>query len=142
MAERFKIPVGIFVMLRKDTKVLLQLRKNCSFSGDYGFVGGHLDGAEQIVSAAIREVKEEVGVDVHPHDLVLKTICHSNKGEEYLQFYFECYKWSGKIENKETNKCEKLEWCEWENLPFNTCPYLKEAVLKINDGISFYEDEF
>ncbi len=142
MAERFKIPVGVFIMLKKDTKVLLQLRKNCSFSGNYGFVGGHLDGSEQIVTAAIRETKEEVGVDIHPNDLVLKTICHSNKGVEYLQFYFECCKWTGEIENKETNKCERLEWCDWNYLPENICPYLKEAVQKINDGISFYEDTF
>lgn len=142
MAERFKIPVGVFIMLKKDTKVLLQLRKNCSFSGNYGFVGGHLDGAEQIVTAAIRETKEEVGVDIHPNDLVLKTICHSNKGVEYLQFYFECCKWRGEIENKEPNKCERLEWCDWNHLPENICPYLKEAVQKINDGISFYEDTF
>ena len=142
MAERFKIPVGIFIMLRQGNTVLLQLRQNCSFSGHWGFVGGHLDGDEQIVSAAIREVKEEVGVDVCPNDLILKTICHSNKGVEYLQFYFECVNWKGKIENKEPDKCERLDWYPLDGLPENTCPYLKEAVDKINLGISFYEDEF
>ncbi len=140
--KRFKVPVGIFVMLRKDDKVLLQLRKNCSFAGNWGFVGGHLDGNEQIISAAIREAKEEIGVDIQPEDLVLKTICHSNKGEEYMQFYFECLKWAGTIENKEPHKCERLEWHKWNNTPSNTCPYLKEAVDKINSEIRFYEDEF
>ena len=42
--ERFKIPVGIFIMLRQDDKVLLQLRQNCSFSGFWGVVGGQLGG--------------------------------------------------------------------------------------------------
>ena len=46
--ERFKVPVGIFIMLRQDDKVLLQLRQNCSFSGHWGFVGGHLDGKKAI----------------------------------------------------------------------------------------------
>lgn len=142
MTERFKLPIGIFVILRKGDKVLLQLRQNCSFAGNYGFVGGHLDGNEQIVAAAIREAKEEVGVDINPTELILKTICHSNKGEEYLQFYFECYKWSGEIENKESDKCACLDWCDWDNLPENTCPYLKEAVSKINLGVLFYEDDF
>ena len=140
--ERFKVPVGIFIMLRKENKVLLQLRQNCSFSGYWGFVGGHLDGNEQIVSAAIREAKEEVGVDISPENLNLKTICHSNKGKEYLQFYFECYKWSGEIENKEPHKCERLEWCNWNEVPQNTCPYLKEAIGKINENVPFYEDQF
>ena len=140
--ERFKLPVGIFIMLRKNNQVLLQLRQNCSFSGYWGLVGGHLDGNEQIASAAIREVKEEVGIDICPEDLILKTICHSNKGAEYLQFYFECHKWSGKIENKEPNKCERLEWYDWNHIPENTCSYLKEAIDKINAIIPFYEDDF
>ena len=142
MAERFKIPVGIFIMLRQDNQVLLQLRQNCSFAGNWGFVGGHLDGNEQIVSAAIREAKEEIGVDILPKNLILRTICHSHKGAEYLQFYFECRKWTGEVQNKEPEKCAKLEWHSWDNLPQNTCPYLKTAVQKINDAISFYEDEF
>lgn len=142
MAERFKIPVGVFIMLRQNNQVLLQLRQNCSFAGHWGFVGGHLDGNKQIATAAIREVKEEIGVQIYPEDLVLKTICHSNQGVEYLQFYFECRKWTGDIQNLEPDKCAKLEWYSWDNLPQNTCPYLKPAVQKINQGISFYEDEF
>ena len=66
-----------------------QLRQNCSFAGYYGFVGGHLDGDEKITTAAVREVVEEIGVQVDEQDLVLKTICHSGDGAEYLQFYFE-----------------------------------------------------
>lgn len=142
MAERFKLPIGIFIMLRQDDCVLLQLRQNCSFDGFWGFVGGHLDGNEQIATAAIREVKEEIGIDIHPDDLILKTICHSNKGAEYLQFYFECRKWDGKIENKEPHKCKSLQWHKWDNLPENMCPYLKEAVCKINNHATFYEDDF
>ncbi len=33
MSERFKLPIGIFIMLRQDDCVLLQLRQNCSFDG-------------------------------------------------------------------------------------------------------------
>ncbi len=140
--DRFTIPVGIFIIIRQEDKILLQLRQNCSFSGHYGFVGGHLDGQESIVSAAIREVKEEIGVDILPNDLNLKTICHSNQGKEYLQFYFECCKWTGTIENKEPHKCIALEWHNWDKLPQNCCPYIYEAVKNIKNDISFYEDTF
>ena len=73
---------------------------------------------------------------------MLKTICHSGDGAEYLQFYFECRKWIGEIQNMEPDKCAELRWCSWDALPTNTCPYLKPAVQKINDGMSFYEAEF
>lgn len=142
MSERFKIPVGIFIMLRRNNDVLLQLRKNCSFAGHYGFVGGHLDGNEKITTAAVREVAEEIGVQINEQDLVLKTICHSHDGAEYLQFYFECYKWTGEIQNLELDKCAELRWYPWDELPANTCPYLKRAVQKINEHLPFYEDEF
>ena len=140
--ERFKVPVGIFIMLRKDDKVLLQLRQNCSFSGYWGFVGGHLDGGEKIIAGAVREAKEEIGIDVQPKDLVLKAVRHSNMNEEYLHFYFECRKWSGTIENKEPDKCVRLEWHEWNNPPEKSCYYIKDAVANINAGIPFFEDKF
>ena len=126
--ERFKIPIGIFVMLRKGDTVLLQLRQNCSFNGCWGFVGGHLDGKEQIVSAAVREVKEEIGIDIRPVDLILKTICHSNKGQEYLQFYFECYKWSGKIENKEPDKIKRMDFFDLNMLPDKLMSHIFEVL--------------
>ena len=140
--ERFKLPVGVFVMFRQGKKVLLQLRQNGLFSGMWGFVGGHLDGGEKIARATIREAKEEVGVDVLPGNLILKTVCHSNKGAEYLQFYYECHSWSGEFENKEPDKCVRLEWFDWDNLPPNTCPYLKPAVAQIDAGSLFFENEF
>ena len=140
--ERFKIPVGNFIILRQGDNVLLQLRKNCAFSGYWGFVGGHLDGNEKIISGAIREAKEEVGIDIRPEDLVLKTICHSNKGSEYLLFYFECCKWSGNIENKEPDKCECLQWYPWDNIPTHIYPASTGVVDKINAGVPFYEHEF
>ena len=141
--QRFKLPVGIFIILYQNSKVLLQLRQNCSFGGTWGFVGGHLDGGEQIVSAAIREVKEEIGIDIQPADLTLKNIFHSDAdNKEYLQFYFVCNKWSGEIQNKEPNKCARLEWFDLNNLPENTFPGLKEIFSKINANVLFCEDEF
>lgn len=138
--ERFKLPVGVFIMLRQGNDVLLQLRKGGSLSGYWGFVGGHLDGNEQIVAAAIREAKEEIGIDIHPEDLALKLVYHTQGEHEYLQFYFECSRWEGQIENKEPDRCEKLAWYAWDSLPKNTCPYSLDAVEKINAGMSFYEE--
>ncbi len=137
ITDRFKLPVGVFIMLRKDNQVALQLRQNCSFAGSYGFIGGHLDGGESIIACAIREAKEEVGIDIRPKDLTLKLICHSNLGTEYLQFYYECRVWQGTVQNMEPHKCEQIEWYDWDKLPVNTCPYLKPAVDNINKGVPF-----
>ena len=141
--ERFKCPVGVFLVLRKNNKVYLQLRKNCSFSGMFGAIGGHLDGQETIVNALIREAKEEAGIDVKPQDLDLMTICHSNAGgKEYLQFFYQCSNWNGEVMNMEPDKCEIIQLFDINLLPDNIVPYLKSAFDKFNDKIIFFEEGF
>lgn len=141
--ERFKCPLGVFVLLEQEDKIYLQLRKNCSFAGMYGAIGGHADGGETIANAAIREAKEEVGIEIKAEDLHLGTICHSFAGEkEYLQFFYICSKWKGKIENMELDKCERIDLYNINNLPENIVPYLKTAIEKIKSGEVFFEDQF
>lgn len=141
--ERFKCPIGVFLLLKKDDKLYLQLRKNCSFEGMYGAIGGHVDGGETIAAAVIREAKEEVGIEISDKDLHVATICHSNAGgKEYMQFFFTCEKWNGVVENKEPDKCEQIDLYDINNLPQNVVPYLKVAIEKINSGEIFFEDGF
>ena len=141
--ERFKCPIAVFLLLKKENKIYLQLRKNCSFAGMYGSIGGHVDGGETIVNAIIREAKEEVGIDISKNALVLKTICHSNVGgKEYIQFFFVCDKWNCILENKEPDKCERIDLFDINSLPENAVPYLKTAIEKIKANIIFFEDGF
>ena len=69
--ERFKCPIGVFLLLMKNGKIYLQLRKNCSFSGMYGAIGGHVDGGETITNAVMREAKEEVGIDIQTSHIIV-----------------------------------------------------------------------
>ena len=141
--ERFKCPIGVFLLLKQNERLYLQLRKNCSFEGMYGAIGGHVDGGETIVNAVIREAKEEVGIEICDKDLHLATICHSNAGgKEYMQFFFTCDNWIGTLENKELDKCERIDLYDMKNLPSNIVPYLKTAIDKINLGEIFFEDGF
>lgn len=141
--ERFKCPIGVFLLLKKENKLYLQLRKNCSFEGMYGTIGGHVDGGEKISTAIIREAKEEAGIDIKETDLRLATICHSNAGKkEYLQFFYLCDKWNGVVENKEPDKCECIDLYDINSMPHNVVPYLKIALEKINAGEIFFEDGF
>ncbi len=143
MSERFLCPVGVFLLIFDDGKLVMQYRKNCSFDGMYGLVGGHIDGGEKITSAIVREAKEEIGIDISEKDITLATICHSNAGgKEYMQFYFRCDKYSGEIVNNELDKCDHIKSFAIEKLPENTVPYIKEAIEKIKHNITFYESGF
>jgi ADP-ribose pyrophosphatase YjhB (NUDIX family) len=62
---RVKLPVVAHVFLLRPGSILLVRRCNTGFKdGNYGPVGGHLDGGESIIRAAIRECREEVGVEI------------------------------------------------------------------------------
>ncbi len=141
--ERFKCPIGVFLLLTQGEKIFLQLRQNCSFADQWGAIGGHVDGGEKIETAVIREAAEEVGITIHPADLRLRTICHSNAGgKEYLQFFYTCDTWTGTLTNREPDKCADIKAFSTNALPDEIVPYIKTALGKINQNILFYEDGF
>ncbi len=139
--ERFSCPVGVFVLLFDDEgKIIFQNRKKEQL---YGLVGGHLDGGETLKSAAIREVKEEVGIDVYEEDLKLATVCHSKAGgKEYMQFYFIVQYFDGEITNLEPDKCSHIDSFYIDDTPEDTIPYIKEALDNIMNEVNFYESGF
>jgi len=75
------------------TNVLLHKRSATKkvFPGWWIGPGGHVDSNEDTLSAAIREVKEETGVDITEKDIQLKSIAlhhHTDRKEVYVIFIF------------------------------------------------------
>ena len=58
MAERFKLVGGVFNLILRDGKVLMELRKNKFDAGLYSLVGGCMEDGETVKQAAVREIKE------------------------------------------------------------------------------------
>lgn len=141
--ERFKCPLAVHIFFRRGNEVLFQLRQNTSFEGLYGVVAGHLDGGESAIGSAIREIKEEIGVDVNPADLKFATACHAiYGGKEYVQVYLWCDTWMGEIRNMEEDKCAELRFLRMDRLPENVIPYQVQAFEQAMKGVPFYEDGF
>lgn len=55
--------VGVIAVVRRGDQLLLAQRSKGSYAGRWGFPGGHVELGESIVAAALRELKEETGVD-------------------------------------------------------------------------------
>ena len=65
MDERFTLVVAVHLFLRRGDEVLLARRCNTGYAdGQYSVIAGHLDGGEEVVAAAVREAREEVGLDI------------------------------------------------------------------------------
>ena len=56
--------VGVAVIISRDDRVLLIKRKHVHGAGTWSVPGGHLEFGETPEACAIREAKEETGVDV------------------------------------------------------------------------------
>jgi ADP-ribose pyrophosphatase YjhB (NUDIX family) len=62
--------VGIGAVVWREDKVLLVKRKNPPTEGQWGLPGGKQQLGETIFAAAVREVREETGVDIAPLGIV------------------------------------------------------------------------
>ena len=82
-----------------DNRVLLgQRRKNDDFADQWEFPGGKIEPGETPEVAIIRELKEELGIDVNAPCLAPLTFAsHSYENFHLLMPVFICRKWQGQI---------------------------------------------
>lgn len=139
--------IACFTILIKDGKIAMVLRKNTGWmDGFYGLPAGKGEWFEQFSTGAIREAKEEAGVDIDINDLKFVHMAHrhgedksANKFIDWVDVYFEAYKWAGEPYNAEEDKSERLDWLNLNNLPENIVPPQKDALQKIAKGEKYSE---
>lgn len=108
--------IGVGVIVYKEDKILLGKRKNAHGEGKWGFPGGHLEFQEDPHDCAVREVKEETGVEIS--DVEFLTITNDIfTDKHYVTLFMKC-KW---IANNplplEADKCEVWEWFHPDQFP-------------------------
>jgi 8-oxo-dGTP diphosphatase len=112
------VGVGVGVIILKDGKVLLHRRKNVCGAGTWALPGGHLEVNETFEACAIRETKEEMGVDIKP----LKVMSISNNiayGVHYVTIGVLAELVSGEPKIMEPDKCDAVKWFDLNKLPAN-----------------------
>lgn len=142
--ERFKLIPAVYLVLRKEDKVLLLQRANTGYQdGKYGLIAGHADGDELMREAMAREAYEEAGITILANDLVFVHVSHrltrNQPGQERIDLFFECRKWQGEVTNMEPNKCSDLSWFPIGELPSQTIPFVRLVLENIQQGISYSE---
>ncbi|MGD2104632.1 MAG: NUDIX domain-containing protein [Anaerolineae bacterium] len=137
-SPRFKLVSAVHLFLIRDHSVLLLRRHGTGYrDGDYSVVAGHLDGGEQVRDAAIREAREEIGVEIAPNDLDVVGVMHRLSDDERIDFFLAASTWMGNISNEEPGKCDHLAWFPMEELPDNVIPYVRRALTNYRQGIWF-----
>lgn len=118
----------------KDKKVLLVYEKNRNF---WGFPKGHMEEGENEIETALREVKEEVGLEVE-----------IDRKKRYLLNYIiedeidkttVLYVATPKTENlkRQESEIEDIKWCDFEEaLKILTFDNWKEMFKQVLEEIS------
>ena len=114
--------VGVGVMITRNDKVLMGLRKGSHGEGEWSFPGGHLDWGESVFQTAIRESMEETGLVVS--DIELISVADEMRyidtdGKHYLNIGVKANAVDGEPKVMEPDKCEKWEWFSLDELPDN-----------------------
>jgi 8-oxo-dGTP diphosphatase len=133
--------IASFVVLRKGNKVAFVLREHTKWmNGYYGLPSGKVEKGESFRQAAVREAREEIGVEVSLDDLrYLHTTHRQSEDTEWIDIYFEVLKWDGEPVNNEPKVHGALEWLDTTDLPVNIVPPVRFALEQINDGEVYSE---
>ena len=138
--EMGRLPVAVHVFLLRSGSVLLVRRCNTDFEdGSYAPVGGHLEGHESIKQTAIRECREEIGVEIEPTDLRIIGVAHYDSPTgQGIDFFLSTRQWRG--EPHPRAECDDLRWCPLDALPENTIPFVRRAIERhLRSGLWFDE---
>lgn len=120
MAEKLLTRMAVFIVIRDEAdRLLLQQRANSGYlDGYYDFAcSGHVDEGEGMWEAAVRELKEELGITAREADLKLVHINQSYLDRPYADFTFELREWQGTPTICEPEKCSDLDYFAPDNLP-------------------------
>lgn len=133
--------IASYVIIRDaDGKIGFVHRSNTSWmNGYYGLPSGKVEKDESYIAAAIREAKEEIGIDVDPASVRFVHTMHRREGMDWVDVYFEISKWKGEAHNAEPHMHSEFTWLDPEALPENVIPSVRVALDHIKHGTVYGE---
>lgn len=95
---RFAIPTAVQVRLFDEQGRVLFLRRAGTgfFDGFWSLPGGHVENGESLRQAAVRELAEELGIEVAQEALTPVAVVHRASDTNRIEFLFEARRWQGK----------------------------------------------
>ena len=136
--------IACFVVMKDaDGKIAMVMRKNTGWmDGLYGLPAGKVEYGESYIDAAIREAKEEAGVEIKKEDLKFSQVIHRHAEEgdlfmDWVDVYFEAHIWTGEPFNAEPEKSESLDWVDITKQADQIVPPQLQAIQNMQRGIYY-----
>lgn len=123
---------SVNILIIDKNKILLSKRRNTGWMDGYLCIpGGHVEENETPRQAALREIKEELDIDVKADELeFVCVVARDKKPDGYVAYEFKINGHNIKYKNAEPEKCEELIWANLDNLPEKTITVFKDIINK------------
>lgn len=114
---------GILILTRKlggQKQVLLQHRGQTEMlANKWDCISGHVEAQETVRQAMVREVYEELGIQIQADDLAFVGLTHLRLDDEttYYNIYLTTDRFVGTPHIMETDKHDDLKWVNLTDLP-------------------------
>ena len=116
-----KVGIGVLIF-DSEKRLLLGKRKSAHGEGTWCPPGGHIEYGESFEEAAIRETKEETGIDIEVPNLQIAGVTNDffkESGKHYVTVMLKALDFCGNPEVKEPDKCCEWRWFDIDKLPDN-----------------------
>ncbi len=117
MTQQYPL-IGTGVVICKDGKVLVSKRSiGKSGAGTWHFPGGHVELYETIANCAVREVREETGLEIgNLTFLSMDEDFTREDGKHYVTFIYRA-DWKAGEPVNDPRESEEWHWFSWNELP-------------------------
>jgi len=128
--------VGVGVLLTDDHgRVLLTLRRHPPEAGCWSIVGGKVDFLETLENCAIREAREEAGVEIAIVRLLCVTDhCLPQESQHWVSPAYLGRIVGGTARNCEPHKTREVTWFALRDLPPNLTMTARNAIAALQNS--------
>lgn len=122
--------LDVHLLIERDGRTLFLERRNTGFmDGFHSLVGGRVEPGEPILAAAIREAREEVGLEIAEAEIALAALVQKFGPRERVSFVFAHALPRGvEPRNREPDRCGGLVWAPRDAPPAPLVPYIALVV--------------
>lgn len=130
----------VALMLTRGDRIFLIRRRNTGYKdGEWCMPAGHKEASESPLAAAIREGREEAGVEVAVEDMTFLHVMQRFSEHERVLFLFRAERWEGEPSNVEPEKADAGQWFALTALPENMVDYHRQALSRVAAGEAYSE---
>ncbi len=138
--ENTHTKISVMVMILKEGKILLGKRKGSHGEGQFASPGGHLEYMESFSDCALREIKEECGIEVHNIKFLFVANIKEYTPKHYCRIGLIAEWKNGEPKLLEPDKCDSWDWYGLDNLPSPLFSSVQQALEAYKTNKNFFDN--